>query len=174
MEAPDSSVPDSAALSTSGPASLGQVHFGACVLGDKRRVKRAVQSADAILSRPGGTLPAKLHDAQLTGFYDLVNNPKITHANLIAAHTQRTLGLMKQTSGVVLILHDTTEADFSSLSAEGLGQIGNGWGRGFNSKRRLTSSLCPVCSYDLRASPDRCPECGTVRSRVGGWGMTTA
>jgi len=112
--------------------SFGQEHFGRCELGDARLTARAVSTADRILKHPGGTLPEKLaENASLMGMYRLVNNAKVTHEKLMEGHFAWTRKLMEHCGDVVLVIHDTTEADFSGLDVEGLGQIGHGKCRGF-------------------------------------------
>jgi len=111
-------------------ASFGLEHFGACQFGDQRLTKRAIVTGDALLRHPGGTLPEKLPKTELMGFYDFANNAKVSHDAVLAAHVQRTRRQMEQCAGVVLVIHDTTEADFSGLDIPDLGQIGNGYCRG--------------------------------------------
>ena len=113
--------------------SFGQTHFGTAQLGDSRRTDRLVDLADRIYRHPGGTLPHKLHDPAAYKAMDrLVNRPEATHAAVLEPHRQHTLARMGQSNGVVLVLHDTTELDYSGLrSIADLGPIGGGLNRGY-------------------------------------------
>ena len=40
-----------------------------------------------------------------------------------------------------------------------------GWLRSRVARERARAGLCVACGYDLRATPGRCPECGTISGR---------
>lgn len=114
--------------------SLGQQLFGQAELGDARRTARLVKTFDLMQKHPGGTLPAKLSQpADLRAFYRLCACKAVTHAAVLAAARAHTLARIAAHDGVVVIAHDSTELDYTSLTSltGELGQIGDGHGRGY-------------------------------------------
>ena len=106
--------------------SAGHRNFAAARLGDARRTAALVATADRILAHPPGTLPRKLGDpAALTRAYRLLRHPMVTHASVLAPHRDHTRHRMAA-EPVVLVLHDTTELDFTARAAmaDDLGRIG--------------------------------------------------
>ncbi len=121
------------ATTTNGITSFGAEHFGLAELGDQRRTKRLVRLADQMARHPGGTLPHKFKDpAMLRALYRLVNAQKVTHEAVLAPHLERTKRCMAEHDGPLLIIHDSTELDYTGLTTlTDLGQIGNGFYRGY-------------------------------------------
>jgi hypothetical protein len=127
--------------------SFGQEHFGTVQLGHTKRNQCLSKIATLIQRHPGGTLPDKLASPKdYKALMRLVNRPEVTHAAVLQPHQQRTFRKMREVAGTaVLLLHDTTELDYSglhSLAAE-LGPIGNGHGRGY------------LCHNSLAVDPQR-------------------
>ena len=140
--------------------SFGEVNFGHANLGDKRRTKRLVKLADQMRLRPGGSLPQKLRDpANLRALYRLMDKDDVTHEAILDAHRQATLRCIKQLEGPVLVLHDTTELEYTSLkSLTGLGYIGNGNRRGYITHNSLavdseTKDVIGLCNQVLHRRP---------------------
>lgn len=115
-------------------ASLGQAIFAHADLGDERRTARLIKVFDLMCKHPGGTLPDKLPSpADLRAFYRLCDCEQVTHPAIITAARRYTLERIELCPEPVLLVHDATELDYSSLTslADDLGQIGEGHGRGY-------------------------------------------
>jgi hypothetical protein len=116
-------------------ASFGARNFGSLDLGDVRRTRRLVALVDRLCRHPGGTLPDKLNEpAELRAFYRLMNRPEATHEVILTSHADCTRAhIAALQGGVVLLLHDATELDYTTRTTlrGRLGQIGEGTHRGY-------------------------------------------
>lgn len=75
--------------------------------------------------------------------------------------------LYSKTNAVTGFLHAQFIAPFWSIAAL-TAVVPLGWFMLWRwSRIRNRLGLCPVCWYDLRATPNRCPECGAVIARIG-------
>jgi hypothetical protein len=119
--------------------SFGEVNFADAKLGDVRRTRRLIQTADLLCRRPGGSLPQKLRNPKdLRAFYRLVRRDEVTHEAILASHREATLKKISKMQSTVLVLHDATELDYTThRSLDDLGQIGNGNHRGYIAQNSL-------------------------------------
>lgn len=113
--------------------ALAERHFGGARLGDARRAGRLVTAATDILRHPGGGLPQKAGGgwAETMGLYRLLAAPAVTHAAVLAPHRAAVLDRLAARDGVVLLVHDATELNYSHVAAlrDQLGHVGSGRGR---------------------------------------------
>lgn len=114
--------------------TLGQAMFRNAQLGDKRRSERAATVFDQMRRHPGGTLPEKLDSpADLKALYRLCDCEDVTHAALLASMRDHVFERIEDVQGPVLLLHDATELDYTTLGSvrKDLGQIGKGTHHGY-------------------------------------------
>jgi hypothetical protein len=136
--------------------SFGEMNFGHAQLGDKRRTKRLVSLVDQMCLRPGGTLPQKFRNpADVQAFYRLMRKDDVTHEAILDSHRQATLERIEDLETPILILHDTTELEYTThKSLDDLGPIGNGHRRGYITHNSLavdpeTRDVIGLCNQVL-------------------------
>jgi hypothetical protein len=113
------------------PLAWAEQQFAPVSLGDKRRTKRLVHSAARIACHPEKSFPQIFDWNELRGFYGVCNRQEATLPTLQNSHWDLTRQAMRQ-QPLVLILHDTSQMDFTSHKAlQGTGPIGEGHARGF-------------------------------------------
>lgn len=92
-----------------------------------------VRVAAAIAQVPEGSLSRRCADpAEVKAAYRLLQHPAVTSEAVTEPHRRASLDAARAAGGVVLLVQDTTEFDYSGHQATtGLGPIGDGRGRGF-------------------------------------------
>jgi len=113
------------------PQQWAEHTFASADLGRAGRPARLTYSAARIAEHPEKSFPEIFDWNELRAFYRLCDKPTATVNAIQAPHRQQTCQAMGE-HPLVLIIHDTSELDFSSHRAlKGRGPIGNDRGKGF-------------------------------------------
>ena len=85
------------------PRAWAEANFQDARLGDKRRTRRLIASAERLAERPEGSLPEHFSWNPLRAVYRLCNRPEVTHPAVTATHFERTRTEMAQVAAPVLV-----------------------------------------------------------------------
>lgn len=100
--------------------------FNEAELGDPRRTRRLARVVAKLARAPQATLPDAMGgEAELEAAYRLINNPAVTFTVLGGTHAEATRRRAEQ-AGQVLVIHDTTECEFSHGDPEQVGYLPTG------------------------------------------------
>lgn len=102
--------------------------FGSAELGDERLTRRTVRVAAAMAADPEASIPRQNKLWKATkGAYRLFDHRRSTYQAMIRPHWQQTRQAAGTCDGVVLMIRDTTDLDYTSHPATaGLGRFGKG------------------------------------------------
>jgi hypothetical protein len=115
-----------------------QAEFGTVPQLEKRLRDRLVAAAATLAQRPDGSLPQHFDWAELKGLYRLIHQVADTPELLQQVHRERTRERMTRAQPV-LIIHDTTQLDFTehAVVRDLLGPVGDNGGCGFHQHNSL-------------------------------------
>jgi len=108
------------------PGVWAMQQFGAATLSDGRRVRRAVRIAEAMATKPGGSLPQLFTTPyEVKAAYTFFRHAESSPDRLQAGHREGVQQALQQ-RGEWLLLEDTTTLVWSGVSSrDGLGPIGD-------------------------------------------------
>lgn len=100
--------------------------LGAVKLNDRRLERRLIQLMEQLFRQPTASIPQACGDwAGTKAAYRFFDNPKVSHAAILAGHREACLKRISQEE-MILILQDTTDADYTHHpQTTGLGPIGH-------------------------------------------------
>ena len=113
------------------PEWWAETTFGQTQLKDMRRTRRAVTVATHMAEDPAASRPSQAQSWKAgKAVYRLLDEPDVTFGALMQPHWQQTRQRMESLP-LILLVQDTTDLDFSHRGKmSGLGEIGDGNGRG--------------------------------------------
>lgn len=115
------------------PLPWAQQLFGAARLGDPRRTARVIQMAAAMAAQPAASIPEQMGSWAAThAAYAFLDNEAVSFTALAQPGWEATRQATRA-HPLVLLVHDGTVLDYTAYADQiaGLGQTGNGHGRGY-------------------------------------------
>ncbi|MDY3563604.1 hypothetical protein R5W23_005218 [Gemmata sp. JC673] len=135
-------------------AGFGSIHFGGVDLGDARVNQRLASLTDLLVTSGAESRPDQFAaPADYRVLNRIAGRPEATHDAVTAPHRAHTRARMAAHPGPVLVLHDTTELDYSGRVLPRTGPIGNGHGTGWECHNSLAVGAGTGAVLGLVAQP---------------------